>query len=66
MISTYIGNSLEVQWLGHCDFTAEDPGSILVRELRRSHKPSGTAKKNKNKKNTTYIDPRGCAQFTLP
>ena len=41
------GNSLVVQWLGLCIFTAEGPGSIpgLVRELR-SHKPCGMAKKN--------------------
>ena len=24
----YLENSLVVQWLGLCDFTAEDPGSI--------------------------------------
>ena len=38
------GNSLVVQWLGFCAFTAEGPVQSLVRELR-SCKPGGLAKK---------------------
>ena len=38
------GNSLVVQWLGLCAFTARAQVQSLVRELR-SHKPLGAAKK---------------------
>ena len=38
-----MGNSLAVQWLGLCAFTADSLGSIPVRE-RRSHKPHNMAK----------------------
>ena len=37
------GNSLAVQWLGHCVFTAEGGFGSLVVELR-SYKPRSTAK----------------------
>ena len=42
-----LGNSLVVQWLGFCVFTAEGMGSIHGQELR-SCKPHGMAKKKKN------------------
>ena len=38
-----MGNSLAVQWLGLCAFTADSLGSIPVRE-QRSHKPHNVAK----------------------
>ena len=45
-IKRLIGNSLVVQQLRLCAFAAEGTGSILVGELR-SHRPYGTAKKEK-------------------
>ena len=44
-----IGNSLEVQWLGHSTFTAEDSDSAPGQELR-SHKLCGVATKKRKKK----------------
>ena len=41
-----LGNSLVVQWLGLCAFTAERPGSIPDQELR-SGKPCSTSQKKK-------------------
>ena len=48
------GNSLAVQWLGLCAFTAEGWVRFLVWELR-SHKLHSTAKNKKQKKKLTNI-----------
>ena len=44
-----LGNSLAVQWLGLCTYTAKDLSSISGWGPR-SHKPPGTAKRRERKK----------------
>ena len=53
----YLGNSLAVQGLGLCAFTAVARVQSLVGELK-SRKPRGTAKKTKNKITKTSTQDR--------
>ena len=52
-----VGNSLAVQWLELCAFTAKGPGFNPQSRNLRSHKPCGMAKKKKEKKKILGFPP---------